>query len=118
MATETSSTITVNLATGLTDGVYTSSALTLASDYLGLQISWTGVTAGYPTIYVKISNDDTTYVDVTRPVENYELPIKLVILEEEGSDSMIVNGLDVGYAKVIVSAPNATVGTITIKANY
>ena len=109
---------TIDLASDLTGGKFTSSALTLSSDFVDLEIAWTGVTTGLPTITIEGSTGGTTYTELLSPEDNYHIPVKYVIKEYSGDARLAVNGLDTKYAKVVVWAPNATAGTITITANH
>lgn len=114
----TINTTNIDLASDMTSGLFTSNALTLSDSYLGLQITWADVVGGYPTIWIRVSNDDTDYVDIERPEEFGYIPIKYTIREESGSYSLPIDGLDFGYAKVLVVANGATAGTIVIDANH
>ena len=111
-------TTSINLASDLTGGKFTSAALTLSADFVDLEIAWTGIVSGYPTITIETSNGGTTYVEALSPVENYEIPVKYVIREYSGDARLAVNMADAKYAKVIVWSPNTSAGTITITANH
>lgn len=112
-------TTNIDLSSDLgTDGKFTSSALTLSSDFVDLEIAWTGVTGDYPVITIEGSNGGTTYTELLMPEENYFIPVKYVIKETAGDDRLAVDGLNTKYAKVVVWAPDATAGTITITANH
>jgi len=106
--------VVVNLASSMTDGVYTSAGVAVEEDYATLMLKWANLN-DYPELVVEQSLDDTNYYPLFQSKSNYEEPVKYRFNDTSGVYSINIHPVlaTTPYVRVKVYANGATVGTIT-----
>ena len=109
----------VNMASGLTAGVYTSDGVACTNGYSVIPVSWTGLN-GYPELVVEQSIDNSDYYPAMVADEfGVTRPIKIRMMDTVGKEMVTVDSIygDTPYARVKIYGGECDEGTITFEVN-
>ena len=109
----------VNMASGLTAGVYTSDGVACTNGYSVIPVSWTGLN-GYPELVVEQSIDNSDYYPAMVADDiGYLRPIKLRMIDTAGKEMLTVDGVkgDTPYTRVVIYGGDCDEGVITFENN-